>query len=141
LESQEHRIIDLGAHTFDATDDYPDFAVAVAQAVATARAHRGIIICGSGVGASVAANKVPGVRAAVCHDMYSAHQGVEHDDMNILCLGSRIIGIEVAKELVTVFLSARYTKEERHERRLKKVLDIESRALQRGLGSTKGGAP
>lgn len=119
------QLLDLGAHTFDPDDDYPDFAYALAEAVASGRAQRGILICGSGVGASIAANKVPGVRAALCHDTYSAHQGVEHDDMNILALGARVIGIELAMELVNAYLNARFSGEERHQRRLKKVLDIE----------------
>jgi len=125
-----YEILDLGANTFDPTDDYPDFAKAVAQAVASGQAERGILVCGSGVGACVAANKVPGVRACLCHDTYSAHQGVEHDDMNILCLGARVIGPELATELATAFLNARFTGEERHRRRLEKVLTIEHKALQ-----------
>ena len=123
-------ILDLGAHTFDSLDDYPDFARAVAQAVASGQAERGIIICGSGVGACIVANKVPGIRAGLCHDTYSAHQGVEHDDMNILCLGARIIGVELATEVVANFLKARFTGEERHRRRLGKILSIERQALQ-----------
>ena len=118
-------IIDIGAHEFDPQDDFPCFAEAVATEVSSARAHRGIIICGSGVGACVAANKVPGVRAGICHDTYSAHQGVEHDDMNILCLGSRVVGVELAAELVTAFLNARFSGEARFSRRLEKVLSIE----------------
>ena len=125
-----HEILDLGAHTFDSTDDYPDFARAVAQAVASGQAERGIIICGSGVGSCIAANKVPGIRACLCHDTYSAHQGVEHDDMNVLCLGARIIGIELATEVVTSFLKACFTGEERHRRRLGKILNIERQSLQ-----------
>jgi len=125
-----YEILDLGAHTFDQDDDYPDFAHAVAQAVASGKAERGIIFCGSGVGTCIAANKVPGIRACLCHDTYSAHQGVEHDDMNILCLGARVIGIELATELVTTFLKARFTGEERHRRRLGKTLAIEHQALQ-----------
>jgi len=125
-----YEILDLGAHTFDPDDDYPDFALAVAQAVASGQAERGVIICGSGVGACVAANKVPGIRACPCHDTYSAHQGVEHDNMNILCLGARVIGVELATELVTTFLKARFSGGERHCRRLEKVLDIERQALQ-----------
>ena len=125
-----YEILNLGAHTFDSADDYPDFARDVAQAVASGQAERGIIICGSGVGACIAANKVPGIRAGLCHDTYSAHQGVEHDDMNILCLGARIIGVELATEVVTSFLKARLTGEERHRRRLGKLLDIERQALQ-----------
>ena len=127
--SQLHDILDLGAHTFDQTDDYPDFSEAVARAVSSGKAQRGIIICGSGVGACIAANKVHGARACLCHDTYSAHQGVEHDDMNILCLGARIVGSELAKELVTAFLNARFSGEERHRRRLDKLLAIEKEAL------------
>jgi len=130
LQSQGYEILDLGAHKFDAADDYPDPSVAVARAVASGQAQRGIIICGSGVGACITANKIPGVRAGTCHDTYSAHQGVEHDDMNVLCLGSRIIGGELARELVEAFLSARFTGEERHLRRLRKVLAIESGTFQ-----------
>jgi ribose 5-phosphate isomerase B len=127
----QHDILDLGAHKYDPDDDYPDFAEAVAQAVSSGGAQRGILVCGSGVGACIAANKVPGVRACLCHDTYSAHQGVEHDDMNVLCLGARVIGIELAIELAFAFLNARFSKEERHHRRLKKVLAIEKRALRR----------
>ena len=122
IQLQERcEILDLGAHKFDQNDDYPDFAIAVAQAVASGQAKRGILICGSGVGACIAANKVPGARACLCHDIYSAHQGVEHDDMNVLCLGARVVGIELAVELVIVFLNARFTDEERHHRRLEKA--------------------
>lgn len=126
MKGQGYEVLDVGAHSFDSSDDYPDFAYAVAQAVASGKATRGIIICGSGVGACIAANKVPGVRAGICHDAYSAHQGVEHDDMNVLCLGARIISGALAAELVTAFLNARFSGEERHARRLRKVLDIES---------------
>jgi ribose 5-phosphate isomerase B len=125
LKAQHYKVTDLGAHSFNASDDYPDFAIPVARAVAQGEAERGIIICGSGVGACVAANKVPGVRAGVCHDTYSAHQGVEHDDMNVLCLGARVIGIELAKELVTAFLKAQFNRTERFQRRLDKVLELE----------------
>ena len=127
LRDQGHQVENLGAHSLEPADDYPDFADAVAQAVASGRAQRGIIVCGSGVGASVVANKVRGVRAGLCHDTYAAHQGVEHDDMNVLCMGARIIGIELARELVTAFLNARFTGEERHQRRLGKLLAIEAR--------------
>jgi ribose 5-phosphate isomerase B len=116
-----HELLDLGAHTYDAADDYPDFAAALARAVAAGEVERGVLICGSGVGASVAANKIHGVRAAICHDTYSAHQGVEHDDMNVLVLGGRVVGIEVAHELVRAFLGAKFTSEPRHLRRLNKV--------------------
>ncbi|MBM3945441.1 MAG: ribose-5-phosphate isomerase [SAR202 cluster bacterium] len=127
LKKLGHEVTDVGAHAYDAADDYPDFALAAAKAVASGKAERAVILCGSGVGASVAANKVRGVRAAVCHDTYSARQGVEHDDMNALCLGARIVGIETARELVTAFMGARFSGEERHARRLKKVLDQEKK--------------
>jgi ribose 5-phosphate isomerase B len=121
-----HGVVDCGTDS-EAPVDYPDFAVAVADAVAEGRAERGIILCGSGVGACVVANKVRGVRAGICHDIYSAHQGVEHDDMNVLCLGARIIGASVAPELVNAFLAAEFTAEDRHLRRLSKVQAIEDR--------------
>jgi ribose 5-phosphate isomerase B len=127
LAAAGHHVVDLGAHQFDGDDDYPDFATKVAEAVAAGEAERGVIVCGSGVGASIAANKVPGIRAAVCHDTYSAHQGVEHDDMNVLCIGGRIIGMEVAHEIVDAFAKARFSGEERHRRRLNKVLATEDR--------------
>ena len=123
-------VLDLGASAFDQDDDYPDFALAVAQAVASGQAQRGILVCGSGVGACIAANKVPGARACLCHDTYSAHQGVEHDDMNILCLGARVVGPELAVELVEAFLKANFSGETRHRRRLEKVLAIEQQAMQ-----------
>jgi ribose 5-phosphate isomerase B len=107
--------------------DYPDYAEAVAKSVLHGEAERGILICGSGVGASVAANKIPGIRAGLCHDCYSAHQGVEHDDTNVLVLGSRVIGPELAKDISITFLNARFTAEERHQRRLGKVLNIEKK--------------
>jgi ribose 5-phosphate isomerase B len=107
--------------------DYPDSAEAVGRAVIDGRAERGVLVCGSGVGASVAANKLPGVRAAICHDAYSAHQGVEHDDMNVLVLGGRIIGPALARELVAAFVQARFSGDERHRRRLDKVKAIEAR--------------
>ena len=138
LEEQEYDMMDVGAHSADSGDDYPDFAQAVAQAVASGQAQRGILVCGSGVGAAIAANKVPGARACLCHDTYSAHQGVEHDDMNVLCLGARVIGAELARELITAFLSARFTGEERHLRRLEKVLALERQALQTGKIPTGG---
>lgn len=125
LKSLGHAVLDLGAHEFDKEDDYPDFARYVGQAIQHQQAERGVLICGSGVGASVAANKLAGVRAAVCHDTYSAHQGVEHDDMNVLCLGARIIGEALAVDLVTTFVNARYTGETRHKRRLEKVIAME----------------
>jgi ribose 5-phosphate isomerase B len=109
--------------------DYPDFALAVGRAVLDGQAERGILICGSGVGASVAANKIVGIRAGLCHDTYSAHQGVEHDNMNVLVLGARVIGTALSEELVSAFLRAKFTNEERHVRRLNKVLAIESSFL------------
>lgn len=122
-------IVDKGAHEYDAKDDYPDFVQAVGRAVADGEVDRGIIICGSGVGACIAANKMRGIRACVCHDTYSAHQGVEHDDMNVLCLGARVIGVEVATELTVAFLMARFSGEERHQRRLEKVAALERERL------------
>src|SRR5438445_5054691 len=127
LRALGHDVTDVGAHSYVATDDYPDFAEVVGKAVLDGRAERGVLICGSGVGASVAANKIPGIRAGLCHDGYSAHQGVEHDDVNVLVLGARIIGTELAKDLSLTFLNARYTDEERHRRRLAKIVDIEKR--------------
>ena len=123
-------IEDLGATEHDPADDYPDFAERLGRAVGSGKADRGILICGSGVGASIAANKLVGVRAGLCHDTYSARQGVEHDDMNVLVLGSRIIGEELARELVKAFLHASFSNEARHERRLKKVLQLERDALR-----------
>lgn len=119
-----HSVLDVGAFN-ENPSDYPDFAAAVGRAVLERTADRGVLICGSGVGASVAANKLKGIRAAVCHDSYSAHQGVEHDDMNVLVLGSRIIGVKLAEDLVKAFLSATFTQEERHKRRLAKVTALE----------------
>ncbi len=118
-------IIDKGADEFDAHDDYPDYVELVGRAITEGEADRGIIICGSGVGACVAANKIAGIRACVCHDTYSAHQGVEHDDLNVLCLGARVIGVEVATELTVAFLMARFSGDERHIRRLNKVAALE----------------
>jgi ribose 5-phosphate isomerase B len=121
-----HEIVDLGGDGSDPLDDYPDFAERLGRAVVAGEADRGVLICGSGVGASVAANKIRGVRSAVCHDTYSAHQGVEHDDMNVLTLGSRVIGPEPAWECMVAFLGARFSGEDRHVRRLGKVLAIEA---------------
>ena len=132
LEEMGHQVLDVGPESLDPADDYPDFADAMASAVVSGQVERGIMVCGSGVGASVAANKIPGIRAAVCHDIYSAHQGVEHDDMNVLCLGARIIGSEVARELVTSFTSARFSGDPRHKRRLEKVRAMENKAHQSG---------
>ena len=118
--------VDLGASEFDALDDYPDFAKNVGYSIRNGETEKGIIVCGSGVGASITANKIKGVRAGLCHDGYSAHQGVEHDDMNVLCIGSRIIGIELIKEIIISFINAKFSGEERHSRRLQKLLDIEA---------------
>ena len=128
LGVQVTNLIDCGTHNTDSCD-YPDFAISVAREVLNGNADRGIVVCGSGVGVSVAANKIPGIRAAICHDTYSAHQGVEHDDMNVLCIGGRIIGSELAFEIIDAFLNAEYEPQERHARRLDKVLDIEKRGL------------
>jgi RpiB/LacA/LacB family sugar-phosphate isomerase/beta-phosphoglucomutase family hydrolase len=121
-----HQIVDVGTHDTNSVD-YPDYADAVSRTLLNGAADRGVLICGSGVGASVAANKVPGIRAGLCHDTYSAHQGVEHDDMNVLVLGGRVIGPELARELVTAYLAAVFNREERHQRRLQKIIAIERR--------------
>jgi ribose 5-phosphate isomerase B len=125
LLNEGYEIEDAGNLIYDAKDDYPDFAIAVAKKIANNEAEKGIIICGSGVGASIAANKIKGVRACVCHDTYSAKQGVTHDNMNVLCLGGRIVGVEVAKELALGFAGSVFSNEERHKRRLAKVLALE----------------
>lgn len=129
LESWGYEVRDLGTHDTEPAD-YPDFAAAVAEAVRSDEAERGVVICGSAVGVCVTANKFPGIRAGICHDTYSARQGVEHDDMNVLCLGERIIGIELAREVLRSFLEARFTGEERHRRRLGKLLAVETRFLR-----------
>lgn len=124
LNVERVQLIDCGTDS-EASCDYPDFARAVAAKLRAGEAERGILICGSGVGVSVAANKIPGIRASVCHDTYTAHQGVEHDDMNVLCIGGRVIGPSLAYEIVRAFLAARYAPEERHARRLTKLFEIE----------------
>jgi len=126
-----HEVLDLGTANSEPVD-YPDYSEAVGLAVRDGKAERGILVCGSGVGASVAANKIPGVRAGLCHDHYSAHQGVEHDDMNVLVMGGRVIGESVALELVEAFLKSKYSAEERHQRRLDKVKAIEGRYAAKG---------
>src|SRR2546425_12920204 len=126
LRSLGHDVLDVGAFN-ENPSDYPDFAEAVGRAVLERKAERGVLICGSGVGASVAANKLPGIRACMCHDTYSAHQGVEHDDINVLVLGARVIGTEMAHELVRAFIGAEFSGEERHKRRLAKVKALEDR--------------
>ncbi len=125
LKKAGHVVVDLGAFD-EQPSDYPDFARKIGAAVVSKEVERGILICGSGVGACVAANKIRGIRAAIAHDTYSGHQGVEHDNMNVLCLGSRVIGEAPALEVAKAFLGARFTNEDRHVRRLKKVLDIEA---------------
>jgi RpiB/LacA/LacB family sugar-phosphate isomerase len=129
LEKEGHTVVDFGTHDGTKPDDYPDYARMVGNAIQKGEVDRGIIVCGSGVGAAVAANKLHGVRACLCHDTYSAHQGVEHDNMNALCLGARIIGVELARELVKAFLSANFSGEERHCRRLAKVDDMEAKGV------------
>jgi ribose 5-phosphate isomerase B len=131
LEGLGHNVLDLGTNS-TAPVDYPDFAEAVGLAVTDGRAERGILICGSGVGASVAANKLPGVRAGIAHDCYSAHQGVEHDNMNVLVLGSRVIGVELAKDLAATYIKAVFTNEPRHRRRLEKVKALEVKYGKQG---------
>ena len=129
VESLGHEVVDVGTHSTESVD-YPDFAEKVAVEIITRRVDRGIMLCGSGVGASVVANKVPGIRAANCEDYYSAHQGVEHDDMNMLVLGGRIVGSALAEDMVRGYVAATYTGEERHARRLAKVMSIEARAAE-----------
>ena len=126
IESMGHSIVDVGAHTLDPDDDYPDFAKAVGKQVSSQESDRGILVCGSGVGASIAANKIVGIRASICHDIYSAHQGVEHDDMNILCIGALVVEKNLALELASNFIKAKFSGKERHIRRLNKVSELES---------------
>lgn len=130
LARQGHDVLDLGTHSTSPVD-YPDAAESVALALGDGQAERGVIVCGSGAGVSIAANKFPGIRAAVCHDTYTAHQAVEHDDMNVLCLGARVIGSALATEIVEAFLGATFSGEQRHQRRLDKILAIERRFLAR----------
>jgi ribose 5-phosphate isomerase B len=126
LKKWGHEIVDFGASEQNDQDDYPDFVIPLAKAIANKEVDRGIAVCGSGVGASIAANKVHGVRSALVHDHFSAHQGVEDDDMNMLCLGGRVVGNNVAQEIVETFLKAEFTKAERHMRRLQKVQEVEN---------------
>lgn len=125
IRESGHDVFDVGTNGPESVD-YPDIALAIGEAVIDGRAERGVFVCGSGVGAAIAANKIAGIRAAICHDTYSAHQGVEHDDMNVLCLGSRVIGYELAREIVQAFLGATFSGEERYLRRLAKVEQIEN---------------
>jgi ribose 5-phosphate isomerase B len=125
IRANGHDVLDCGAHAFEPDDDYPDFTAAVAQAVLAGKAERGIVVCGSGVGAAIAANKFAGIRSALCHDTFSARQGVEDDSMNVLSLGARVIGPSLAEELVGAFLHATFSNAERHRRRLEKVIAFE----------------
>jgi ribose 5-phosphate isomerase B len=129
LRSEGHRIIDLGACDFQPDDDYPDYAEKIAREINAGNTRLGLLICGSGAGACITANKIPGIRASVCHDTYSAHQSVEHDDMNVLCLGARVLGLSLALELTRAFLGAEFIDEPRYRRRLDKITEIERRAL------------
>jgi len=124
-----HDVVDLGTDTDAVRIDYPDKALEIGEAILAGEADRGVLVCGSGVGASVAASKVPGIRAAICHDVYSAHQGVEHDDMNVLCLGSEVVGPSLTRDLIDAFLAARFDGGERYVRRLKKIEDMERAAI------------
>ena len=130
LKEEAYEIIDLGAHSEESMDDYPDYAIKAATALLNKEADRAILICGSAVGISVAANKFRGIRAAVCHDTYSAHQSVEHDNANVLCLGQRVIGIALAQDVVQAFLKATFSNEPRHIRRLEKVASIENNNMK-----------
>ena len=129
LESQGHQVSDVGSYQMDPSDDYPDFAVAVAGSVLSGDTERGIVICGSGVGASITANKVKGIRACLCHDSYTARQGVEHDNMNVICIGGRVIGIELTKVVLEAFLDASFIQEARFQRRLDKLIQVEKNGL------------
>jgi ribose 5-phosphate isomerase B len=129
LSEAGHEVIDVGAYSLSPGDDYPDFVIPLAQAVASGDVERGVAVCGSGVGASVCANKIPGVRAGLIHDHYSARQGVEDDHMNILCMGGRVVGPAVARDLVDTFLAATFSQAERHLRRLGKVTSLEARTI------------
>jgi ribose 5-phosphate isomerase B len=128
IRDSGHHVVDCGAEQLIPGDDYPDYAERVSRAILDGRAERAVLICGSGVGASVAANKFPGIRAALCHDTFSAHQGVEDDSMNVLCLGARVVGPSLAEELVAAFLRARFSEAERHARRLAKILAFEKQS-------------
>lgn len=133
LKSRAHEVIDVGTNNGSDPVDYPDIAVAVSKPILSGDAERGLVICGSGVGAAIAANKIAGIRAGICHDTYSAHQGVEHDDMNVVCMGSRIIGEDLAREVVDAFICAEFIDEERYRRRLQKVNDLDRDRAQTGV--------
>jgi ribose 5-phosphate isomerase B len=130
LQGDGHKVTDLGASEFLQDDDYPDYAEKLAKEINSGNARRGILICGSGAGACIAINKIPGIRASVCHDTYSAHQAVEDDNMNVLCLGARVLGLSLALELSKAFLGASFRDEPRYRRRLEKILEIERAALR-----------
>jgi ribose 5-phosphate isomerase B len=130
LKEQNYEVLDMGPYKEDPADDYPDFAAIVAKALLDKMGDRAILICGSAVGVSIAANKFKGIRAGVCHDTYSAHQCVEHDDVNILCMGQRVIGIELATDIVTTYLKATFTNAPRHKRRLEKIFLIENKNMK-----------
>ena len=134
LEAAGHTVVDVGPHQHDPDDDYPDFARMLGETLQRGEADRGILLCGSGVGASIAANKMRGIRAGLCHDAYSAHQAVEHDNVNVLCLGPRVVGPALMEELVAAFLAAEFTGEERHVRRLAKVTALEQAEREAGRG-------
>jgi RpiB/LacA/LacB family sugar-phosphate isomerase len=129
LRSMGHEVLDIGAFN-ENPSDYPDFAEAVGRAILDGRAERGVLICGSGIGASVAANKLVGIRAGICHDTYSGHQGVEHDNMNVLVMGSRVVGEKLAEDIVRAYVPAKFTNEERHVRRLAKVATLEKKMVR-----------
>jgi ribose 5-phosphate isomerase B len=130
LRAAGHTVVDCGAYSFEPTDDYPDFTFAAGEAVRRGDADRAIVVCGSAVGAAIAANKLVGIRASIAHDTYSAHQGVEHDDMNVLALGARVIGPELALEIVDTFLRAQFSQGERHVRRIGKIKAVEKKELE-----------
>jgi ribose 5-phosphate isomerase B len=130
LRADDYEVVDFGAHELNAGDDYPDFVIPLARAIAAGTIERGVALCGSGVGASIAANKVPGVRAGLIHDVFSAHQGVEDDDMNVFCLGGKVIGSALALELIERFLTARFSGLPRHKRRIEKVHALEEHAAE-----------
>lgn len=132
LRKTGHEVFDVGAYSLNSHDDYPDFVIPLAREVAAGRVEKGVAVCGSGVGASVCANKIPGIRAGLVHDHFSAHQGVEDDDMNVLCLGGRVVGPLLARELVDTFLKAKFSGAERHVRRLRKVAALEAQSHQNG---------
>ena len=140
LKTQEVEIVDLGAEKFNPADDYPDFAECAAKVIIKGKTERGILICGSGAGAAIAANKIPGIRACLCHDTYTARQAVEHDDMNLLCLGGMVIGVELAKELISAFLKAKFMAINKYQSRLDKVIALEAHYCQQTNNAIKNTA-